>query len=201
MLSVEFLKERLSVKTLTGIFVSLVGSIIIIGKPWEGSLGSADELTGNLFIVMAVLSSVIGTIIFKPLIKKTSSYQATFMSLFFGIMPIALYALTQLSSWDVQATSSKSIWGLVLSTIIIIISNFLFFYALKRKKVQSTGVYSYVQPVSTIIAAWFILAERPSPTFTIGASLVFLGVYLAELHKANGKHSHHLKSLLTRRGH
>jgi drug/metabolite transporter (DMT)-like permease len=107
-------------------------------------------------------------------------YQATFASLFFGIIPIALYATTQLHSWDISKTTHNSVLALIYSTIAIVVANAMFFYALQRKQVQTTGVYQYIQPIATIVAAWFILAERPSLKFVLGASLVFLGVYLAE---------------------
>lgn len=186
-LSAQFLKERLSLKTFIGIMVAFAGSLVIIGQPWETSLGG---LTGNLFILISVLCGVIGTILFKPLIKKTSTYQATFMSLFFGIWPITAYGLTQLRTWDIQTTTLRSLTGLIFSTIAIIAANFLFFYALNRKKVHSTGSYTYIQSTATIITAWLILAEQPSPKFVFGAALVFIGVYLTELHTARHPRYH-----------
>jgi O-acetylserine/cysteine efflux transporter len=45
-LSVQFLKEKLSAKTLIGIMVAFAGSLVIIGRPWESAGAS---LTGNLW--------------------------------------------------------------------------------------------------------------------------------------------------------
>lgn len=178
-LSASYLKEGLSLKTFIGIIVALAGSLVIIGKPWEG--GGATELTGNLLIVTAVFCTTVSTLICKPLTKKTGSYQLTFMNLFPGIVPIVIYAAF-FGTWDIDATTTTSLYGLIASTVVIIIANFLFFYALRHKKAQSTGVYQYLDPLAAIVAAWFLLAERPSPTFALGAGLVIVGVYITEMH-------------------
>lgn len=179
-LSVQFLKERLSIKTLTGIFVAFIGSIIIIGRPWESAGAS---LTGNLLILISVFCFVISTLIFKPLANKMSVYQSTFCCFFFGVLPVAAYSLTQLHSWDIQATTRSSIYGAIGSLAVVLGANFLFFYAIRYKKAQSLGVYDYLQSVTTIVAAWIILAEKPSLHFVVGAVFVVAGLYIAEFSK------------------
>lgn len=184
-LSVEFLKERMSLKTLIGVLVAFVGSLVIIGRPWESS---GANLTGNLLIVISVLCFVVSTLLFKPLTNKTSTYQATFCCFFFGVLPAAAYSLTQLHSWNIQSTTAASVNGLIGSLVVILGANFLFFYGLLHKKAQSVGIYGYLQSITTIVAAWFILAERPSARFALGTALVFLGLYLAEFSKSRKLH-------------
>lgn len=191
-LSAQFLKERLQLKTFIGILVALAGSVVIIGRPDSSSI---DNLVGNLFVVISIFCSAISVIICKPLMKKASDYQVTFMSLFPGIIPVAIYAITQLHTWDISATTARSVQGLIYSTIAIIIANFLFYYGLRHKKAQQVGVYHYLQPVVTIVFAWFLLAERPSPGFALGAALVFAGVYLAEMRKSKHRLVHSRKGL------
>lgn len=191
-LSAQFLKERMQLKTFLGILIALVGAVVIIGRP-EGS--GTDGLTGNLFVVISIFCSAINVIICKPLMKKASDSQVTFMSLFPGIIPIAIYAITQLHTWDIPATTSKSIQGLVYSTVAIVIANFLFYYGLRHKRAQQVGVYHYLQPVVTIATAWFLLAERPTFGLALGASLVFAGVYLTEIRRSKHHPIHHHKGL------
>jgi drug/metabolite transporter (DMT)-like permease len=181
-LSASYLKERLSFKTFIGIVVALAGSLIIIGKPWQAGASGLASLSGNLLVVVSVFCQTISILIAKPLMKKVSTYQATFMSLFPGIVPVALYALTQLPSWNIHATTHKSYQGLIYSTVAVVIANFLFFYALHYKKAQDTGVYQYLDTVAAIAGAWFLLSERPSSKLELGTILVFAGIYLAEVH-------------------
>jgi drug/metabolite transporter (DMT)-like permease len=176
-LSAQFLRERMSLKTFIGIIVALIGSLVIIGKV------SANGLTGNLLIVISVFCQVISILISKPLMKKVSTYQATFMSLFPGIVPVALYSLTQLHTWNIKATTTKSWQGLIFSAIFVLIANFLFYYALRYKRAQDVGIYQYVDALATLVTSWFLLSERLSSKFILGAALVCAGVYLAEFYK------------------
>lgn len=178
-LSAAYLKERLTARTFFGICMALAGSLIIIGKPWA-SAGSGSELVGNLLMVIAVFCVTISVVICKPLVKQVSIQQLTFLYMFLGILPIAIYALGQFHNWDVALTTTSGWVGLVGSTLSVVLAKPLFFFALKYKKAMDTGVYQYIESVATIALAWVLLAERPTPNFILGATLVFLGVCLAE---------------------
>lgn len=180
--AVLLLKEAINKKTLTGILVSLLGSIIIIGQIGDSGVTS-DMLVGNLFVLGSVFCLVLGTVIFKPLTTKASTYQTTFITLFFGTLPVMLYSLTQLDTWSISDITARSAVGLIAGAGVVVGANTLYFYALKRKKVQSTGIYVYLSTITTVISAWILLGERPTPNFWVGTCLVVLGVYLSEANK------------------
>ncbi len=179
-LSASFLKERLSLRTFVGICIALAGSLIIIGKPWQNS-GNGTELVGNLLMVVAVFCVTISVVICKPLVKQTSMQQLTFLYMFLGTIPIAIYSLNQFRTWDAASVTTSGWIGLAGSTLAVVLGKPLFFFALRHKKAMDTGVYQYIESVSTIIIAWILLAETPSPVFILGASLVFVGVCFTEL--------------------
>lgn len=187
MLSAAYLKEGLNLKTFIGIIVALIGSLIIIGKPGQAGTDHMAAMSGNLLIVIAVFCSVIGILICKPIAKKVGSYQMTFMLTFPGIIPVALYSITQIHTWNVKETSKQSVYGLFGSVVTIIIANFLFYYALRYKKAESIGVYQYLSPIATFVAAWFLLGEYPNGKFIFGTALVFLGVYVGGYMGQNGR--------------
>ena len=45
--------------------------------------------------------------------------------------------------------------------------------------------YVYLNPVSTIIFAWWILHEQITPWFVLGTVLILVGMYLADRKKRN----------------
>jgi drug/metabolite transporter (DMT)-like permease len=73
-LSVEFLKERLSMRTFVGIVIAFAGAAIVIGRPWEAT-ASNQAMLGSLFVVLAVLCEVVSTLMFKPILKRVHPYQ------------------------------------------------------------------------------------------------------------------------------
>lgn len=181
-LSVEFLKERMSFKTFLGVLVAFAGAAIIIGKPWEVSLTSQSVLLGNAFYLVSMLGAVISAIVAKPILKKMSSYQAAFMYIFPGALCLIPVAITQLDGWSISEISTSSYAALTYSIIAITLANLFFMYGLKYKKANQIGVFQYLESVALFVGAWFLLGERPTVKFAAGAALVFLGIYLAEVH-------------------
>lgn len=179
-LSVEFLKERISPKTFAGVLVALSGAAIIIGKPWEVSLSSQSIMLGNVLFFASMLGGVISALLAKPILKRMSSYQAAFMYLFPGTVCLLPIAISELDGWSVHDISGRGYAAMAYSLVAITLANLFFMYGLKFKKANSVGVFQYLESVSLFIAAWFLLGERPTVKFAIGAALVFLGIYLAE---------------------
>ena len=183
-LSVQFLKERMNFRSVLGVIVAFAGAAIIIGKPWEVSFSSQAAILGNILFFASMLSSVISELIFKPILKKFSPYQITFLCLFIGTLPIVPFALMQLKTWSYHSVTPDGYSALIYGIIAMPLANLFFYHGLKYKKVHSVAIYSYITPLVIVIAAWFILAERPSLKFILGAALAFLGIYLAEFHKS-----------------
>jgi len=178
---VEFLKERMSFNAFVGVLISFVGAAIIIGKPWEISVSGHSVLLGNILIFASMLGSVISTLLAKPALKKMSSYQGAFMFLFPGVITVIPFALFDLKGWSIHEVSTTSYIAFAYGTIAITVANLLYIYGLRYKSAHSSGIFTYIESVSIFIAAWFLLGEKPSSKFAVGAALVFAGVYLAEI--------------------
>ena len=180
LLSVEFLKERMSLKTFVGVLIAFAGSAIIIGKPWEVSLTGQTVLLGNVLILASVLFDVIATVIAKPVVSKMSSYQATFLYILPGVLPLAALSFTQLHGWSIHDVTRSGWYAMLYGIVGMLMANLFFVYGLQYKKAHSIGIYQYLQSVSIVVASWLILAERPSLKFAVGAVLVVVGAYWAE---------------------
>lgn len=181
-LSVEFLKERLSLRTFIGILIAFAGAAIIIGKPWVAS-DSNQAVTGSLFVVLAVLCEVVSTLMFKPLLKRIHPYQLTSLHLLWGIVPIAIYTLPSFYLLSPDHAGRNGYLAMFFNIALITVANCLFYVGLKYKKAQEVGVFRYLHPLATAIAAWFILAEVPSGKVIIGAVFIFFGIYYAQIRK------------------
>jgi drug/metabolite transporter (DMT)-like permease len=179
-LSVEFLKEHMSLRTFLGILIALVGGAIVLGKPWDVA-STNQAMTGNLFIVLSVLCDVVGTLVCKPVLKRAGTYQVTFIHLFAGILPVAIFSIGSLGSVSAESIGRNGFLAIVFNILAITGANCLFMYGLKRRKAQDVGIFSYIHPIVTFIAAWFILGEKPETRVYIGAILIFIGIYFTEI--------------------
>ena len=179
-LSIQVLKEQFSTKTLIGICVALLGAAIVIGKPWDLH-GSASSLAlGNMFLLLAVLCDVVGVLVSKKALKKADPYQVVFIQLFFGIVPVALFAIKYIPSLSANTIGGTGFKAMLYNIVAVALANVLFMYALQRKKAQDAGIFTYLHPIVTAIAAWFILSEKPDEKLVLGALLIISGIYLSE---------------------
>ena len=185
-LSVEFLKERLSMRAFVGILIAFVGAAIVIGKPWEAT-ASNQMIVGSLFVLLDVLCNVVMTLMLKPLLKRVHPYQLTSLHLIWGIVPIAIYSLPQLYTLSPNNVGKNGYIAILFNIALITVANCLFYFGLKKKKAQEVGIFRYLHPIATAIAAWFILSEVPSQKVIAGAILIFLGIYYAEIKKTSKK--------------
>ena len=62
----------------------------------------------------------------------------------------------------------------------IAFANALFYFGLKYRNAQNTGIFQYVNPVATFISAWIILGEGPNERLIAGSILIVIGIYFAE---------------------
>lgn len=176
-LSVRFLKEQLSLRTFVGILFAFAGAAVLIGQPWQSGHQTAG--IGALLIVLSVLCDVTATLIMKPVLSRSSSPQVTFVHLLVGILPIAVYSLSYLPGLDYSAIGKQGLVAIIANILLITAANMFFMFGLKYRKAQEIGIFRYISPIATFIAAWFILSETPDTSLLIGAPLIFFGIYLA----------------------
>jgi drug/metabolite transporter (DMT)-like permease len=178
LLSVEFLKERFGWRTFWGILIAFAGAAVLIGQPWQS--GSNNESMGILLIILAAFCDVIATIMIKPIVSRSNSYQVTSLHLFIGAAPIAVYALYYLPSMSLKTIGKSGVIAIIFNIIAIALANALFYFGLKYRQAQNTGIFQYVNPVATFISAWIILGEGPNERLIAGSILIVIGIYFAE---------------------
>lgn len=177
-LGILVLKERPQIKALLGVCISAIAAYFIIGETLH--VGGDRELLGDIFLLMSTITGAIAIIINKSLLKKIPAIQLTSLSFLIGTTPLAIYAVTQIGDFRIEDVTARSWTGMILSVFAIVFANSLFFYALQSKTVQSTSVYSYLALPVAVVGSWYLLGERPTPIFFVGAALMLIGVYIVE---------------------
>lgn len=191
LLSAQFLKEKFNTKVFYGIIIAFIGAVIIIWQP--GQLGSSQEATGVLLIILAALCDVVATVMIKPVVSRSNAYQITTLHLFIGIIPIAIYSFINISSVNFGHIGKAGMIAMILNIIAIALANILFYFGLKYRQAQKTGIFQYVNPVATLIAAWLILKEVPNWQLALGSVFIAAGLYVAEFTGRRGKNFKRLK--------
>lgn len=186
-----FLKEKVYLLNLLGIIIGFVGTIIIIGLPQvlEGSY-SYRSFIGNLLIILASVSFVIGAVFSRKMLKKYPSLTVTAVAFLIGsitFLPPATKEYFQNPLWVNQVT----ILGILGLTYMVLLSSisayFLFEWGLAKTSVAKADLFQYIQPFVAASLAIPLLGETLSFPFLIGTLLIAVGVYLGTF----AKEAHH----------
>lgn len=189
-----YFKEKIYLINLAGIAVAFLGALIIIGLPqlFTGTL-SPQTLLGNVFIVLAGVSWVIGAVISKRMLKKYPSLIITAVAFMVGTVAMLIPAGIEYvnnPSWPFQITI-LGLLGLIYMTLLSSISAyFLFEWGLSKTNIIAADLFQYIEPFVAAFLAVTILGEQISTSFLTGALLIAVGVFLATLAK-EAHHRHH----------
>ncbi len=178
--SVIFLKERVSTKLLAGTFISLLGVLLLMFKPALES-GFDEGVLGNFFIFLSTICSVAQVLIVKKLLERNDALITVFLMFFIGSVPLLPAVFLEYNSVGMFAFDVKAIFGIFYSVVFSsILAHYFLFYGLKKVNASETGVFTYVDPIATILIAIPLLHEVITESYLIATVLVFLGIYIAE---------------------
>lgn len=175
-----FLKEPLNSRKQLGILISLLGAVWVISRGELTTLltNLSDSFgIGELMLLGCVLSWMSYTLIGKAVMRTLSPLVASAYACWIGtllLLPIAIYeGLWQtVSSIQLEALLSVSYLGILGSAV-----GFCWYYdGLNAIGSAKASAFINLVPVSAIALGVIILREVPTPSITIGAILVILGV-------------------------
>ena len=184
-----FFKSKLTMVNYTGVFISLLGVLIMIaGK----NLQIEIDISGLLLLSVAVLAAVVYGILLNKVSAsvhpvKLIAVQNTCAVLYF--LPLYL-VLGETPSFDHATvfTSLNPQWEmwiclLILSLFCSTLAFITFTVAVGRIGVVRSTVFSNLTPVFTAITSFFLLGERLAATKILGIIVVILGLILTQRKK------------------
>lgn len=189
-----FLKEKVFLINLFGIALGFAGALVIVGLPkiFTGTLSPAAA-TGNILIILAALSWVLGATLSKKILNKYSSLVITAIAFMVGTVTFFIPASIEYiknPNW-MSGITMLGILGLVFMILLSSISAyFLFEWGLSKTSVSVADLFQYIEPFVAAALAVLILSERVSASYLFGGVLIAVGAYLGTLAK-EAHHRHH----------
>jgi len=177
-LAAIFLKEKITLKIVLGVILSLLGVIIIsiAGKP-DASL----EITYLLGAIAVLIGALVGagyTIVGKKMLQRYSGTSLTVYAFLLGSLGLIPFVSTSL----VEEVINLSLTGwciiLFLGVCPTVIAYILWYVALEIKNASELSVYLYFIPVLSTIISYIIFKEVITWLFIFGGALVILGLYI-----------------------
>lgn len=179
--SILFLKEKINFKVLLGTFISLFGVLAIILRPILEN-GFSGGILGNILIFTATVCGVIQAVILKKITPDNNPLTLVFWTFLIGSLPLLPFVFWESRSFNIwQDLNLQGTIGLLYGVVFAaVIAHFFLVYAIKYIKASEIGIFTYVDPIATIVVAVPLLHETITPAYLIGALFVFMGIFIAE---------------------
>lgn len=178
LLSWLFLKEKLDAKKISGIFISLIGLLLLIGK---------GKLSGISFIQsfgdLLVLASCVTWGFYTVVNRKISMSYSPVMSIFYLFVFMSLitvpFVVNVATAHAVAALSPTGWFAIVfLGVFCSGLGYVLWAQSLSEIKTANAAAFLYLEPFVTILGAWFFLGEPLTGMMMLSGMIIMTGVAL-----------------------
>lgn len=173
------IKKAIGKQRILGVFIGLIGTIILITFGGSTNGNSTNSNLGNFLVFINAASYGLYLVLAKDLIKKYNPIVFVKWFYLFGllfVLPIGFSEFTEIT-W--QTIPTNIYWNIGFVVIFTSCITYLFnLYGLSKLKPTTVSVFIYLQPVIATIYA-LIVGSDSLNLIKIGATLlIFSGVYL-----------------------
>ena len=180
------LKEKPTLRALIGITIAFIGVYVLTGSP---------NLDGKFFgIALTILGSAIwalGQVMVKPLSKEINPLAlVAWLALFSGPILICLSALIEGNTINHLSDASFDHWliAIYIGFIMQPITYGCFYYVLKNNPLYKVlPIVTMGIPPTGLLAAIFLLGEKPTVELFIGGAIIIIGVILIVFTKSKNE--------------
>ena len=170
--------ERFSKRQALGSLVALAGMAAVV---LNGHFVLHLSPLGDTLAFSACLCWALYTLLMKPVMGRYPAMFITRKVFFYGILTILPYYIfvPDMPSWDVLTRPDVALNLLFLGSVASMLCYLTWSWCMKGLGAVVCTNWVYVNPITTIIAAWLILGEHITVYFLIGSALIIAGMYLS----------------------
>ena len=170
--------ERVKRMTLAGIALSVLGVSLVIAGSASPTNGETT-LLGSVLVFLGVLCWTAYTIMLQPYTKRVDVIQLSAVTLVGGAVPLLIASMPALVATDWSSVGAGGWLALFYSSVISMgVAYFFWYRGLRVLGPTRTAVYSNLQPIVALVAAWAFLGEIPTIFQGVGAVTIIAGVFL-----------------------
>lgn len=180
LLSVVFLKERLSRRAVLGMLLSVLGVAVIVTRgSWE-VVARSQYNPGDLLLLATQVSWGIYTIYGRQIMQRVSPLAATTYTYMAGaLFLVPASGLLDWGQWSLATTTWPSWIAIVYQIILGTFAHFWFYDAVAIIGPSRAGIFLNLVPVMAIVIAYVFLHEPVTIPHLIGGAIVISGILVA----------------------
>lgn len=185
-------KEKMKIYKIVCVIISLIGMAMICGV-FEG--GIKMDLLGLIFGVLAAICYLL-LLIFNKKLNDVDSTDRTLVQLVVATMVMLPYALLTADFPNISITPKAIIFLIILGFIHTGLAYLMYLGSMAYLRAQTIAIYSYIEPVLSVLLSFFILKENMSVLGFVGGGLILGGTIVSEIIHAYTLKKHEQKEKL-----
>ncbi len=178
LLGFTFLKEKLNLIKISGIFIAFTGLLLLIGKGNPLNISFLNNV-GDLLVLFSSFTWGVYSIINK---KISLNYSPLMTILYLFILMALIIIPFNINQKAIASVIHLSTVGwisiLFLGLLCSGVSYVIWAYSLREMESAKVGAYLYLEPFVTVLSAWIFLNDEITPSILFSGMLIILGVYL-----------------------
>ncbi len=173
------IKDSIPKFRILGVFIGLIGAILLIVYGNEQNSGADNRMLGNFLVFVNAGSYAMYLVLVKGIIHKYHPIVFVKWLYLFGFIMILPFGFSELSQANFGSMPTDIILKAGFVVLFTTCITYLFnLYALSKLKPTTVSVFIYLQPVIASTFALFVGSDSLNLT-KIGATLlIFMGVFL-----------------------
>jgi drug/metabolite transporter (DMT)-like permease len=173
------LKERLSGRRWLGVLIALFGVWIVISRGDIASIASAGIGSGELFMLSAVFSWALYTIIGRKVLAGLTPLAATNYAALWGTLMLACVAAPEFPTLTMAQFDWSMIGALLYLGVCGTALAFVWYYmSVKKCGTAITSIFNNLVPVFGVAISVLVLGEHLLPSMLIGGAIAIVGVMM-----------------------
>ncbi|HEY6220879.1 MAG TPA: EamA family transporter, partial [Gemmatimonadaceae bacterium] len=169
--------ERIGSKAWLGILLSIAGIGFVSTAAVHGA--AQTSLAGDLLILAGSMCWAVYTVLLKPFTHDVDGLKLSALTMVGGSIALTAFGWRALSAQHWNATPPAAWGAMAFSGIGALVIAYLFWYrGVRILGPTRTAMYSNLQPIFAVAAAWMILGELPTMWQGVGAASIMSGLIL-----------------------
>ncbi|MCG2826050.1 MAG: DMT family transporter [Thermoplasmatales archaeon] len=178
-LAVIFLGESLNIRKVSGAFIALTGTIMLVGGGSFCFAGST--FYGNILLLLSAISYSISGIITKKGLEKNSPFTLLGFGIMIGFVILSVFSMFT-ENTGVVTTFPPLIWIIILLLALFpsFIASWLWYKVLINTELSKLAVFVYLMPVFAVLFSYIMIQEVVDVYTLFFAALIIGGVVIAQ---------------------
>lgn len=174
------LRETLGWAKIAGILLASMGVLVIV---YDGDLSAVSLRSfgkpGDILILISAINWTVFSVLSRSGLKKHPATFMMFYVMLLGWLLTSILFFTTQTISDVQNLTASGWIGLSFLGIFCSGLAYIAWYdALQKLGTAETGVFLYIEPLVTVIVAFFVLSEPITVASLLGGGIIIFGVWL-----------------------